>query len=392
MSMIDEKRNMNIAIVTSSRPRGTRSSWSGAISYMAQMLQKYCGNVSYVVTLDAYLERLIGSTLRNASNCLLKKKFVAEESFLVAKGYARVAARKLAEQSFDLVVAPAGASEVAFLQTDIPIVIVADSTFALLLDYYPEFSNVLKRSAHEMLSIQQQAFKKATRILFASTWAARSAIEDFGVDPSKVHVVPFGASLESPTREFVLQRKKSEQCRLLFLGMDWRRKGGDIAFETLLHLEEMGMQAELVVCGCTPPTGFSHKRMTVIPYLDKNDERQRKELVELFMNADFLLVPSRRECYGMVFCESCEFGLPVIATNTGGISEIVKDGENGFLLPPGSSGADYAEVIANIYHDDKRYIQLVKGCRAAFDARLNWDAWGVTFKNILAELPAFESI
>ena len=45
---------------------------------------------------------------------------------------------------------------------------------------------------------------------------------------------------------------KSGRCHLLFLEVDWVRKGGDIAFETLLKLEELDMQAELLVCGCAP--------------------------------------------------------------------------------------------------------------------------------------------
>jgi hypothetical protein len=68
--------------------------------------------------------------------------------------------------------------------------------------------------------------------------------------------------------------------------MDWERKGGPIAFETLLGLEELGIQAELTVCGSVPPLSCRHGRMKVIPSLDKNDEWQRKELERLYMDAE----------------------------------------------------------------------------------------------------------
>jgi glycosyltransferase involved in cell wall biosynthesis len=224
-------------------------------------------------------------------------------------------------------------------------------------------------------------------VIYSSAWAARSAIEDYGADPAKIHVVPFGANIdEPPAREVVLARKQSEQCRLLFLGVDWVRKGGDIAFETLLKLEELGIRAELVVCGCTPPQGVAHERMKIIPFLDKNDERQRKELEQLLMSADFLLLPTRADCTPIVFCEASAFGLPVVATNTGGVPEVVREGENGFLLPYEARGEAYAEVIARVYHDDERYAELVRASRAAFEERLNWDAWGVAVKHILADL------
>jgi glycosyltransferase involved in cell wall biosynthesis len=384
--MKTERLDIRIALLTSHGPEDRRS-WSGIVYYMATALKQCCGEVSYIGPLHPIFETLAGFALQRSSKFFLNKKFVYEESSLAAKAYARVAARKLAGQSFDVIVAPAGAAEVAFLKTDIPIVLVADATYALIIDYYPEFSNVLKSSVRQMHRIQHRALAKASQIVFCSSWAAESAVKDYDVDPRKVHVIPFGANLERPPdKETVLQRQKSQRCRLLFVGVHWQRKGGDIAFETLLALEKLGIEAELIVCGCIPPKSISHERMKVIPFLDKNDERQRKELDELYMNADFFLVPSRQEGYGIVFCEASAFGLPIVSTNTGGISEIVKDGENGFLLPPDARGAAYADVIADVYLDDERYIQLVAGARSAFDSRLNWDAWQVAFKEILVRL------
>src|SRR5260370_37309453 len=155
------------------------------------------------------------------------------------------------------------------------------------------------------------AIKKASLLVYPSAWAAQSAIEDYHADKQKVHFMPFGANFEAiPPREIAEKRKKSDRCKLLFVGTDWQRKGGDIAFETLLKLEEMGIQAVLIVCGCTPPHTSSHERMTVIPFLDKNDEKQRQELEQLYVTSDFLLLPTRQECFGMVFCEASSFGLP----------------------------------------------------------------------------------
>ena len=126
--------------------------------------------------------------------------------------------------------------------------------------------------------------------------------------------------------------------------------------------------------------------MKVIPYLSKKDEKQRKELDKLFETSDFLLLPTRGDTYGMVFCEASAFGLPAIATNTGGVSGAVKEGENGFLLPLEARGGEYAELIARIYRDGRRYADLVRSSRAAFDNRLNWDAWGISVTKLITEL------
>ncbi len=384
--MSNENRRIKIAYLTYHDAQDRRS-WSGLAYSMAQTLQKYCGEVSYIGPIDASRAKLRGKIINKISRSLLNKTYFYNHSFPVAKRYAEVAAQRLAGQSFDVVVAADGQMEIAFLEIDIPILLVGGATYGLLHNYYPWYSNLLKRSFHEMNTIQALAIKKASAFVYSSAWAARSAIEDYGADPSKVHIVPHGANLENPpSREAVLGRKKSDRCRLLFLGVEWERKGGDIAFETLLKLEEMGILAELIVCGCTPPKEFSHTRMKVIPFLNKNDERQRKELEQLFMLSDFLLLPTRNECFGIVFCEANAFGLPIITTDTGGVSEAVRDGENGFLLPLDARGNAYAEVIARIYRDEQRYAELVRASRAAFEDRLNWDAWGVAVKKILVEL------
>ena len=377
---------MKIAIVHAFDTHG-KGAWSGTVYHIVRVLEKYCGEVYHLSPISFSKEKLVGKAINKFSRIFFKKNFRYHCSFLFARKYARVTAQRLMGQSFDVLVAPAGATEIAFLKTAIPIVLVEDATYRQLIDYYPVCSNLMHRSIYEMNTIQGQALEKASAVIYSSEWAARSAIEDCGADPAKIHVVPFGANLdEIPSKEVVFAREKSERCCLLFLGVDWERKGGNIAFETLLKLEEMGIQAELIVCGCIPPPEVNHERMKVIPFLDKNDERQRKELEKLLLLADFLLVPTRSEAYGLVFCEACAYGLPIIATNTGGVSEIVREGENGFLLPYEARGDVYAEVIARLYRDDERYAALVRAGRMAFEERLNWDTWGLAVKQILSDL------
>ena len=137
----------------------------------------------------------------------------------------------------------------------------------------------------------------------------------------------------------------------------------------------MGVDAELIICGCMPPVGVSHPRLRVIPFLNKRDPQQRQALEALYLNSDFLLLPTRSDCAPMVFCEAAAFGLPVVTTDTGGVSEIVKHGETGFALPHSARGDAYASIIVRAYRDAKRYAELSSASRARYEQRLNWDAW-----------------
>jgi glycosyltransferase involved in cell wall biosynthesis len=125
--------------------------------------------------------------------------------------------------------------------------------------------------------------------------------------------------------------------------------------------------------------------MTIIPFLDKNDERQTREIEKLYRMADFLILPTRADCTPFVFGEANAFGLPVITTDTGGIASVICNGENGYMLPLAAQGGDYADLIANIYRDEQRYRQLAHCSRAAFEERLNWDTWGRHVHDILVK-------
>lgn len=377
-----------IAYLTSD-PAHNRRSFSGSTYYMGKALERHCGEVTYIEYIMSWERRVLGRIVREASKCHFKWHIAYKRLPMVAKKQAKIAAQRLAGRRFDVIVALDCVPEIAFLQTDIPILLIVDITFHLQQDYSAEYSNLLAFSVRQGEIIERAAFQTASKLLFESSWASRSAIEDYGIAAQKVHVIAAGANLDHiPPREQVLAKKLSKQCRLLFVGVDWQRKGGDIAYETLLKLHEMGIEAELTVCGCVPPTNITHPRLTVIPFLDKNDERQVHEIEKLYIMSDFLLLPTRVEAFGVVFCEAGAFGLPVITTYTGGVPEVVKDGENGFLLPLDARGAEYAEVIARIYRDEQRYAQMVRSGRAAFDERLNWDAWGMAVKDILNEMLA----
>jgi len=375
---------VRIGLVTASDSR-SRESWSGTHYYMAQALQKHCGEVSYLGPIRTIVKSGAGGVGKGLE-LLFRKRYWHARSIVVAMRYARILEHRISRQPLDLLVAPLALTEISFLKTELPIVYVCDSTFASVVNYYTSFSGLLGVSIWEGNTLERRALRRANLVLYSSKWAAESAIADYHVDEAKVHVVPFGANLEDvPDEETVARKKLSDRCRLLFLAKYWERKGGDIALETLLALEEMGIKSELTICGVVPPQPVSHERVTVIPFLNKDDEIQRQKLRSLLLTSDFLLLPTRAELFGMVLCEASAFGLPAVTTNTGGLPSVIEEGKNGFLLPLSATAADYATVIARVYRDGQHYRELVKSSRAAFNDRLNWDTWATSVKRIIRE-------
>lgn len=381
--MMDESVDRwKIAFITADDPLDRRVR-SGTPYCMVRALEKHCGEVVCLGPVRPP-EFAAGKALDALTRRILKRRYMYLSSAPLSRAYARVFARRLSKRPFDLVVAVKASTEIAYLKTDIPIVYISDATFELMLDKYPAFSGLLDISRREGERLEAMAIHRARLALYPSRWAALSAVEHYGADPDKVEVINSGANLEGlPSRDEALARSPGDRCRLLFVGVDWERKGGPIALEALRYLSESGLPVELTICGSDPPAAAHLEGVRVIPYLDKNDPGQSAELNRLYMDSDFLLLPTRAECFGIAQGEACAFGLPVISTEVGGVPDAIEHGKSGYLLPPEAGGKQYAELIRDIFHDEERYRELARAARDAFEQRLNWDRWAQRLKEVV---------
>jgi len=352
---------------------------------LGQTLEKYVGEVEYLGPVSLRYLFGLGDRLNKVIGSITQgKRYHYSISVLTAKLYAYIFQKKLKYKQFDVLFAPAAYTEFAYLKTDIPVVYCCDSTITQLIDYYAGLSQLLPVSKKELAYIEQRAINKASLLVYSSQWAADSAIHEYGATPDKVVVLPFGANFPVVLpREQVLYHPQRSECQLLFVGVEWVRKGGAIAFETLVALREMGVNAHLTICGCTPPPGYEHEYLTVIPFLDKNDEQQLQQMVDLYLAADFFLLPTRAECAAVAFCEASSFGVPSFTTDTGGIAEFVVDGANGYRLSLAATGVDFARSIKEVFEDAALYARLRASSRDLYEAKLNWLAWGNTMRRVL---------
>jgi glycosyltransferase involved in cell wall biosynthesis len=371
--MIDAE--LRIAFVSVADPRDRRS-WSGSTFFMAQALEKHVGRVDYLGPLSIPGQQ-VKSKLAQLIRKMTGRRYYPDRTLRAAMDISKQIAKKLSAAAYDLIFAPAASVEIAFLETDLPIIYVSDATFALMREVYPIFSSLTPKAIETENFFEKTALKKSRLILYPSEWAARSAIRDYGAEKARVKVIPFGANLDYvPAYEAVTGKEIGRVVKMLFLAKEWERKGGAIAFETLKALVDMGVEAQLTVCGVVPPTEFRHPGMKVIPYLDKNVSADRERFEQTLVESHLLLLPTRTECYGVVFCEANAYGMPVFATRVGGIPTIVKEGENGYLLEAKAGGKDFADLITRTVLDPAGYAALNLGARNRFERILNWDTWG----------------
>jgi len=310
----------------------------------------------------------------------LMKRRVTSHNYLNAFFSAMALRKRFRDDDFDMIVIGAGEPELfAFLRTRLPVIYIADTTFALMVDYYPWHSGLCMPAIRQGNGIEQRAIKKAFHLIYSSDWAAASAKSVYGAGPGKITIAPFGASLtEVPSWDMIRNKGVSDKCHLLFLGSDWIRKGGPIAYEAYKLLKGSGLAVDFTIVGCRPELPPGHDVM-VYPWLDKNNPVEVRKLYNIFLSSDIVISPSRADCTPVAFSEAAAFGIPVFTTDTGGISSIVKNWKNGFCLPYDTSPETFSERIREVWLSGKEFMELRLSSRQEYETRLNWEKWREQF-------------
>lgn len=375
-------KRLRIGFVSNTDPLSRRS-WSGVHYSIFKALERNMGEVVALGPVSMRWPFALGDRLNNwLVRPLTGKRYQYGWSIAVARWYAWVFGRKIAQQQFDLLVAPASFTEIAYLNTKVPIVYIEDSTLMQLIDFYPGLTGLVSASKIELNYLEKRALNQATLVCYSSDWAARSAMQDYGAPATKLAVIPFGSNYPfPPTHDQALRHQPAVDgsCRLFLLGGEWGRKGGVIAYETMVALQKMGVPATLTVVGCAPPDpeNYPNPGFKTIPYLNMGVADDQARLHELFSTADFFILPSRAECAAIAFCDANAFGLPVFTTDVGGISSFIQQGVNGYMLPLVATGEDFARQMQQLLTDPVRYQHLRQQSRSQYEAVLNWDKWTV---------------
>jgi glycosyltransferase involved in cell wall biosynthesis len=304
------------------------------------------------------------------------RRYLRDRNPTLLRSYARQVQRQLAGSDSDVVLSP-GSIPVAYLHADRPVAFWTDATFAGMVDYYAEFSDLPACTIREGMAAEQSALSLCTLAIYASEWAAKTAVDNYDVDPAKVRVVSFGANLtEAPTRvevEQMVAARSRERCTMLLLGVDWARKGGDFATAVVRELNKAGLPTELRVAGVEPPAeALASTNVTALGFISKSTRAGRDRWTQLLGDAHFLIVPSRAECFGAVFAEAGAFGVPCLATDVGGIGSAVLNDVNGRRFDLDADVTVWRDYVLGLWADPDRYAAMAMASYREYAQRMNW--------------------
>jgi glycosyltransferase involved in cell wall biosynthesis len=180
-------------------------------------------------------------------------------------------------------------------------------------------------------ALNRRVFNHAQKLISWNEWGKQSLLRDYGVRASKVAVIPPGIDVDRwhVTRE----TSRSGPVRLLFVGGDFKRKGGEVLLTAFRQGLMKDCAVDIVTREDVDTQGLTNVR------LHHGLGPNSPELMGLYACADILVLPTLGDSLPMVIMEAMAAGLPVIATSVGAIVEAVEHGVTGLLVPVGDHHA-----------------------------------------------------
>jgi glycosyltransferase involved in cell wall biosynthesis len=224
--------------------------------------------------------------------------------------------------SYDAIVINTQSIALDLLDVACPIFVSLDATFRQLSESRwfsdPPMPRVAPRLISALIKRERELFERATLVLPWSRLAAGSLQKDYGIPPEKTQILPPSLKLPSPARG-----SGHDTPRALFVGADFKRKGGDLLLKAFRSFHGQ-LELDILTQSPVPPEAGVR--------LWRNIQAHTPEWEALWREADFFIFPSHLETFGIVLVEALAFGVPVIASRAGAAEEILDHGKCGILL------------------------------------------------------------
>jgi glycosyltransferase involved in cell wall biosynthesis len=204
-----------------------------------------------------------------------------------------------------------------------PLFVALDATFSQLAQSRwfgePPSHHLGPRLISALIQRERKLFERADRLLPWSGVAAGSLTADYGIAASKISILP--PSVEIPP---LRRPPRNAAPRALFIGADFKRKGGELLVAAYRRSFQGALELDLVTESTAPsePGVRVHRRIRA----------RTPEWRELWNGADLFIFPSQLETFGIVLIEALAFGVPIISSRAGAAEEILAGGQAGLLL------------------------------------------------------------
>ncbi len=242
-----------------------------------------------------------------------------------------------------------------------PYVAYIDNTHHQSIEGWPAWNPLQGRDLDRWYELERATYGRALHLFTMGEMAARSLVTFYGIPEERVTNVGGGANvavlptLNDAPREPVI----------LFVGHDFRRKGGDRLLQAFRRVRERLPAARLQIVGTSDLSG--EPGVEILGRIDN-----REHIARLYAQASIFCLPSHFDPFPLVLMEAMAYGLPCVSTTVCGIPEIVVHGETGLLVPPNDSSSLATALLRLLEHPTYAALLGAAG-RRRVEQHLSWD-------------------
>ncbi len=189
---------------------------------------------------------------------------------------------------------------------------------------YPDFPPT-RLAVPAWIALERALYQGATRVFTRSSNISRSLVEQYGCDPGRVICVYAGGNIAAGNAP--PENDGYRNGVILFVGTDWKRKGGPELVRAFERVRRRFPTARLQVVGCSPALNA--------PGVEVIGRLPLEAMPQYYLRASVYCLPTRVEPFGATIVEAMAYRLPVVATRVGAVPDMVEDHHTGYLIAPG---------------------------------------------------------
>ena len=346
-------------------------SWSGSALRLTEALERR-GVLAdaYGVRLSAPHAAMLAAPRFSPSREAWRRRLLRSRAYRAA--LTRVLAREAARRPRACVVLQLGAYAdgpriFGALAPGVPVLTYQDGSAAAYAA--SPYAAAAPTASEEAFAFERAVAHGATRVLTTSRWLAQQMTDAYALPHGHAQSVGLGVARRvrcSPAdRDYAAPR-------LLFVGVEFDRKGGPVLLEAFSRVRAARPDAELHLVGprARPPGGAA-PGVVWHGYLDAAVPEEAARFDALLRDCALFVLPSRYEPFGLAPLEAMANGLPAVVTDAWALAENVRDGVDGARVPPDAPGA-LAEVLLALLNDPKR-LRTMGEAAARSPALTGWD-------------------
>jgi glycosyltransferase involved in cell wall biosynthesis len=235
---------------------------------------------------------------------------------------------------------------------------------------YPDF-NKKDLYSQKWINMERDIYHNAVINFTRSNYAAKSIVQDYGCPSEKVICVYAGSNVGT---SFDISKEKYKNKNILFVGVDWERKGGPDLVAAFKLVLKVCPDARLTIVGASPKLE--------VPNCNVVGQVRLDNVSQYYNDASLFCLPSKLEPAALVFLEAAAYELPVVATDVGGTADRVIDGETGFLVKPGDVQG-LSKVLIKLIQDPETCRALGENGRRLVLEKYTWEQVGAEIEKYI---------